>query len=116
MKTKLKEHVNDVHSGKGVKLDDGKPHWELLPFEQVSQVVDVLTFGAKKYAPDNWKKVRPMKRYVGAAFRHLTAWCMGEKFDKEDGKSHLAHAICCLLFLMWADDNKINMEETNEGM
>lgn len=99
----------DVHSGEGVKLDNGKPRWELMPWKQLGQVTDILTFGAEKYAPNNWKKVTPMSRYVGAAFRHFTSWCEGEKTDKESGKSHLAHAICCLLFLMWADDNGIDI-------
>lgn len=100
----------DVHSGKGIKLDNGKPRWELMPWKQLGQVTDILTFGADKYAPNNWKKVTPMSRYVGAAFRHFTSWCEGEKTDKESGKSHLAHAICCLLFLMWADDNGIDID------
>jgi hypothetical protein len=55
---------------------------------------------------DNWKHVRPLrKRYFGALMRHMTAWYDGEKKDPESGKSHLAHAGCCLLFLMWGDHN-----------
>jgi hypothetical protein len=62
----------------------------------------VLTYGSRKYADDNWKIVPDArKRYVSAAFRHLTDWAGGEKKDSETGKSHLAHAICCLLFLLW---------------
>lgn len=87
---------------KGVKYDSDKPRWELVPFRAMKDVVDVLTYGSKKYADDNWKIVPDArKRYVSAAFRHLTDWADGEKKDKETGKSHLAHAICCLLFLLW---------------
>ncbi len=39
------------------KHDTEKARWDLLPMDAVSPVVDVLTFGAKKYAPDNWKTV-----------------------------------------------------------
>lgn len=90
---------------KGIKYDTEKTRFELLPFEQIEQVAEVLTIGAKKYADDNWKKVMPRSRYIGASLRHIFAWIRGEKLDKETGKSHLAHAVCCLLFLMWSDDN-----------
>lgn len=88
----------------GIKFDSGKPRWGLLPFREVREVVDVLTFGAQKYSDDNWQNVRPTNRYIDAAFRHITAWLTGEKKDAESGISHLAHAICCLLFLMWFDN------------
>lgn len=95
-----------MKNNEGVKYDNGKPQWRLLPWSGVSQVVDVLTFGATKYAPDNWKYVpNAEERYIDAALRHLTAYVQGEKKDLETGKSHLAHCICCLLFLMWFDDN-----------
>lgn len=86
----------------GIKYDQDKPVWSLLPFRAVKEVVDVLTSGAKKYSPDNWKIVpNARQRYVDAAFRHFVDWQDGEKKDKETGKSHLAHAVCCLLFLLW---------------
>ena len=69
---------------KGVKHDSGKPRFSLLPIAQVLQVVEVLEFGAKKYAPDNWKKVdNQRERYFDAAQRHLLAWWQGEKKDPE---------------------------------
>lgn len=85
----------------GVKFDNDKPQWSLLPFKALKEVVDVLTYGAKKYAPDNWKKVpNAEQRYIDAGFRHFTAYAAGEKLDPETGKSHLAHAMCCLLYLL----------------
>ena len=91
----------------GIKFDSDKPRWSLLPFAEVSEVVDVLTSGAKKYSPDNWKHVpNAEERYVDAAMRHFTAWVAGEKKDPETGKSHLAHVMCCVLFLMWFEKNK----------
>lgn len=85
----------------GIKFDAEKMDWSLLPIESVEEVVKVLMFGAQKYAPDNWKNVPDHKRrYYNAAMRHITAWKKGEKVDKETGISHLAHATCCLLFLI----------------
>lgn len=89
----------------GIKFDNDKEQWSLLPFETMREVVHVLMFGAKKYAPDNWKHVNPNERYFDACIRHLTAWQNGEKNDKETGKNHLAHAICCLIFLLWKEKN-----------
>lgn len=88
----------------GLKADSDKARWDLLPLESVSPVVDVLTYGAAKYAPDNWRHVSDWRpRYFAAAMRHLTAWFMGQKIDPESGHPHLAHAMCCLLFLMSLD-------------
>ena len=103
------KHAFLVESKKeeGKKFDNGKPRWGLLPFRELKEVVDILTFGAEKYAPGNWQKVRPISRYIDATFRHLTAWCQGEKKDPESGKSHLAHVVCNILFLMWFDNEGI---------
>jgi len=88
----------------GVKYDQNKPQWSLLPFEALEEVVEVLTSGAKKYAPDNWKFVPDADaRYMDAAFRHMAQYMQGEQHDEETGNNHLAHAVCCLLFKLWFD-------------
>lgn len=93
----------------GVKHDSGKFRFSLLPWNAVKEVIDVLEFGAKKYAPDNWKRVDDHRdRYFNATIRHVTAWYAGEKNDPETGLNHLAHAVCCLLFLIWFDKNEQN--------
>jgi hypothetical protein len=85
--------------GKGFKADQNKLRWDLLP-ESLEDVVSVLTYGAKKYAPNNWRKVPDAEsRYVAAAFRHLWARARGERNDPDTGLPHVAHAVCCLLFL-----------------
>lgn len=86
----------------GRKDDLGKPRYSLLPWEAVEEVVKVLNHGAKKYADNNWIKVpNAQDRYFSAAMRHLVAWKTGEVLDGESGLSHLAHAACCILFLLW---------------
>ena len=90
-------------SEKGLKLDEEKRDWTLLPWGALEEVVKVLEFGAKKYSRDNWKHVEPRERYVSAAFRHLIAYAKGEKIDPESGLHHLAHCICCLLFMVHGD-------------
>lgn len=88
----------------GRKDDTSKRRYSLLPSGTVNSVVDVLEAGAIKYAPDNWRKVPDARRrYYDAAMRHIDAWWSGELKDDETGLPHLAHAMCCLLFLMWFD-------------
>jgi Domain of unknown function (DUF5664) len=84
----------------GRKDDQEKPRWDLLPLVLVEPTVRVLTFGASKYAPENWRKVPDgHNRYFAAAMRYLASYQSGEKAGPETGESHLAHAICCLIFL-----------------
>jgi hypothetical protein len=84
----------------GRKFDGGKLQYGLVPPLALKATVDVLTFGAEKYEPDNWKVVPDSKRrYFDAAMRHMWAWKEGEQIDPESGKHHLAHALCCLHFL-----------------
>ena len=89
---------------KGVKNDSGKSRMSLLPIEPLTEVLTILEFGAIKYEPDNWRYVDNARtRYFDAAQRHILAWWQGEQTDSESGKHHLAHAVCCLVFLMWFD-------------
>lgn len=91
-------------SMEGKKFDSGKLSWSLLPFDAVKEIVKILDHGAKKYAPDNWKKVVPFKqRYFDALMRHLVAWQNGETVDKDSGLPTMAHVACNALFLLWGD-------------
>ena len=93
--------------GKGRKNDQKKLMWGLLPWAELSEVVRVLTFGAKKYAPGNWMKVKDgERRYFDAALRHISAIGNGDREDSETGLNHYAHAICSLLFAFWHSRRK----------
>ena len=94
-------------SEQGRKDDSAKIRYSLLPVGTVNQVVQVLEFGSIKYSEGNWQKVPNARtRYYDAALRHIDLWWQGEKTDSETGLPHLAHAICCLMFLMWFDDEQ----------
>jgi hypothetical protein len=84
----------------GTKHDFGKVPLELLPTEALREVAKVLDFGQRKYDPWNWKKGMKWSRLYGAMLRHLFAWSEREEQDPETGLSHLAHAGCCLTFLL----------------
>ena len=91
----------------GVKYDEEKPRMHLLPPKATIEVAKVLTFGAQKYDEQNWRKLENLQnRYTSGALRHIFAHMDGEKLDPESGISHLAHALCCLLFKL-----EIELEE-----
>lgn len=63
-------------------------------------VMQVLEFGAKKYAKDSWRTVpNAVDRYYSAAWRHLER--MGDLLkDDESSLPHEYHLLCNLLFLL----------------
>lgn len=76
-----------------------KPLIELVPPEAIVGIAKVLTFGAKKYAPNNWRKGLPYSRTYGSVQRHLLAWYQGEEIDADSGLPHLFHAMADIMFL-----------------
>lgn len=91
----------DLTTEAGRKFDNDKPQFNLVPPKALIETVKVLTYGAQKYAPDNWRKVPEAKtRYFSAAMRHLWSWAKGETKDPETGISHLAHALCSIMFML----------------
>ena len=89
----------------GNKLDQGKLPYTALTRSlalPLHEIVKVLDFGIKKYSKDNWLIVPNAKeRYEDALDRHLASWRMGETKDTETNLHHLAHAGCCLLFVLY---------------
>jgi hypothetical protein len=98
----------------GLKNDyiDNKLRWELLPIEEIEEIIKVLSFGAKKYTPNNWKLVdNGIERYYAALMRHIAAWRKGEELDTDSGFKHLSHAACNLIFLLYlTKKNKDNVK------
>lgn len=82
------------------KHDTAKVRMELLSPIALTEVAKVLTFGADKYEAHNWRKGFLWSRLLGATLRHLLAFIGGQDKDSETGLSHLAHASCCLMFLL----------------
>ncbi len=88
----------------GLKFDGEKHRWDLLPYDALEKVVEIMTYGANKYAPNNWQKV-DTERYDAASMRHKVARLKGEQYDKESGFLHIAHEVCNVLFILWQEMN-----------
>jgi hypothetical protein len=94
-----------------VKNDSEKPMFSLFPPEALTAVAEVLSYGARKYQPNNWLKGAAWSRYYSAAQRHLNAFWGGSDYDNESGLHHLPHAICSLLFLYVYSLRKIGTDD-----
>lgn len=94
------EPTNTGTEAGAVKFDQDKLPLHLLSTEALNQTAAVLAFGADKYAAHNWRKGFLWSRPLAAAMRHITAFNAGEDKDPESGLSHLAHAACCIMFLL----------------
>ena len=104
------DNYHKVDGAKGLKYDNGKPEMYLLPPLATLEVGKILTYGANKYSPDNWRELDNLQnRYTSAAMRHILKHMSGEENDKETDVSHLAHAICCLMFKL--EDKLIGQSE-----
>ena len=89
-KPKDMEQENKTEARKNDRLDD-KLRWELLPLEDVEDIVRVYTAGAKKYGPDQWQNLPDgIRRYKAALLRHLVEFDKGNEIDEETGCHHLA--------------------------
>lgn len=86
--------------GDFLKFDGDKPRLALVPPSLILGVAKVLTYGAKKYKANNWRKTPDVERYISAAERHLMAWKAGEELDPESGLHHLEHLACNVAFLI----------------
>lgn len=83
----------------GIKHDQGKLRYDLIPPESIEGLTRILTFGAQKYGDRNWESGIHFSRVFAALQRHLWAWWGGEERDSETNESHLHHAACCIAFL-----------------
>lgn len=77
----------------GIKYDQGKDRYSIVPGLAIAYVMKVGEFGAKKYGDHNYTLGMPITKFVDAAFRHIfIEWLFkGIDNDPESGLPHLAH-------------------------
>lgn len=94
-------NANVSKSEGGVKFDQDKEvRWDLMPWDALEEIAKVLNAGSKKYGDRNWEKGMAYGRLIRATIGHVTDWARRRDVDSETGLSHLAHAGCCILFLL----------------
>lgn len=85
------------------KADEAKPRPTLLPTPALRAVLQVLEYGAQKYAPHSWRNVPDARRrYLDAMGRHYLDCIEHGPFslDAESGLTHLSHLTCNAVFLL----------------
>lgn len=100
----LAENLTYEVMGDFLKFDSDKPRMSLVPPSLNIEVAKVLTYGAKKYKPDNWRKVKSRERYIDALERHLADYKAGIENDDESGLLHLSHMATNIAFLIELKD------------
>lgn len=108
---KLANSLPPTPQPSGMKHDQDKPDMSLLSNIALVKVAQVMTFGKRKYSANNWRGGFAWSRPLAAAARHLYAYIGGEDKDPETGLSHLAHAICCLMFILEFEDTHKNLDD-----
>lgn len=95
---------------------------ELVPASLDRYTAAVLSYGAKKYAPDNWRKGFHWRSIIGSLKRHIADFEEGIDFDEESGLPMLAHIACNVAFLVehfdkgMGEDDRIKLERQIELM
>lgn len=83
---------------------DDKLRWDLLPMEEIEDIVKVYHAGAKKYDPNTWQNLdNGFERYRAAMFRHLMEYMKGERIDSDTGAFHLAQCAWNCIAMLWYD-------------
>jgi Domain of unknown function (DUF5664) len=109
------QHKNQQSSrrfGGGSRRTDRKLRFDLIPFEFLEAVAEVLTRGAARYGAWNWK--RGKKDFFFDAWNH--AFVHLQKFKEGDrSEDHLAHLACNVAFMVWAVGNGIISQDDFGG-
>lgn len=86
-------YILDPQPDKALHYSADKPGVDQIPPDVLLEWGDIFTYGAKKYARDNWRKGTEWHEFYGSALRHLARFWGGEDIDPETGLPHLVHAL-----------------------
>lgn len=98
--TNYSKNMESQNKDKGLRYNEGKTRYDLLPPFAIEQFARVLTAGAKKYSDNNWKLGMGWRKVIASMKRHIAKFEIGEDFDEETGLLHMAHVMCNASFLL----------------
>lgn len=121
LKKIINEEIIQILLGEILKMEkiefykekDKKLRWDLLPWNSIEKIVEIMTKGAEKYGVDNWKMINS-NVFEAAMIRHFVSYKKGERFDSQWNLTHLAHLACNAVFLLWKELLVIEIEKRGE--
>lgn len=101
------------------KKDDFKDHklrWDLLPLQEIEEIVKVYTAGAKKYGDNSWQNLdNGYQRYKAAMLRHLLEYEKGNTFDDETKCHHLAAVAWNAIAMLYYDKHNKGLKHESKS-
>jgi hypothetical protein len=91
-------NMDTPKSETALRYNKGKLAWGLIHWKCLSFMVEVLMFGAQKYAPNDWKKGMNRTKLLESMQRHVSALFDGETHDEDSKFHHIGHVMCNCMF------------------
>jgi hypothetical protein len=106
--------------GKKNDFLDKKLRWDLLPLEEIEDIVKVYTAGSIKYGDNNWQNLENgYQRYKAAMLRHLLEYEKGNTIDEDTGCHHLAQVAWNAIAMLWISKHtfrKATVEDLSKAL
>ena len=103
-------------ANKALRYNSNKLRLDLVPTSLTRYVGAALTYGAEKYAPNNWRKGFDYSSIIASLKRHLADFEEGKDFDEESGLPSLALLGCNTAFLIEHWDKKLGTDDRVQGL
>lgn len=106
-------HIGDLPgpSSGGLRFNEGKTPFHLIPTEVEEALAKVLQMGADKYGARNWEKGLSWSETYSSLRRHLNKWFSGEDIDPESGLPHTYHILANSAFLVTFSERGIGEDD-----
>jgi hypothetical protein len=85
------EHPDNANATVGLRFNEGKRRFDLIPPDGLAALADLFTIGSRKYAERNWEKGMKFSNVFASLERHYQSWKAGEDRDPETGQLHIIH-------------------------
>ncbi len=107
-------------NNKGIKFDDEKIRYDLIPSDSLHELAKVYTHGSQKYQDNNWRKGIKWSKILGGIERHYNAFKRGQNIDPDSGLLHLAQvawgAFTLLNYIKTHPELDDRIKDLNEGI
>lgn len=95
----------------GKKYDQAKPDMTHIPIEAMYAMGEAFTYGAKKYAADNYREGLLVRRQIAAALRHIYQFLDEGNIDQESGCKHIGSALASLAMAAYTVEKKPEFDD-----